>query len=42
MSTFNFLAYKSIFDLSGNDKFEYFSQPGWDIQVCEKIKFMER
>ena len=42
MSTFNFLTCKSIFHLSEHHKFEYFSQPWWDIQVCEKIKFMER
>ena len=38
MCTFNFLTCKSIFDLSELHKL----QPWWDIQVCEKIKFMER
>ena len=36
MSTFNFLTCKFIFHLSEHHKFEYFSQPRWDIQVCEK------
>ena len=39
-NVYNFL---TIFShLSEHHKFEYFSQPWWDIQVCEKIKFMER
>ena len=42
MSTFNFLICKSIFHLSEHHKFEYFSHQWCDIQVCEKIKFMER
>ena len=41
MSNFNFLTTKSSFHCEPH-KFEYFSQPSWDIQVCEKIKFMER
>ena len=41
-STFNFLTCKSIFHLSEHPKFEYFSQPYWDIQVCKKVKLMER
>ena len=42
MSTFNFLTCKSIFHIFEHHKFEYFSQRWWDIQVCEKMKFMER
>ena len=41
-TTFNFFTCKSIFHLSEYHKFEYFSQQWRDIQVCEKIKFMER
>ena len=37
MPTFNFLTCKSILHLSEHHKFEYFSQPWWDIQACEKI-----
>ena len=36
------LSCKSIFHLSEHHKFESFLQPWWDIQVCEKIEFMER
>ena len=39
MSTSNFLTCKSIFHSSEHHKFEYFSQPWWDMQVCEKNGF---